>query len=421
MMLDWKFFLDKQLKDILGDASWPPTSQDVLDKAHEQVAAWLAGDNAAIKKAITDALSDNKLTEKELTGILTLVAQGWANDKFLGNDFVLRLLASLSDGTLSAGEIADVAAELVTRKISNDTLKQLIKSVSDGHLSRDEVESALLDWVKRNGPAGLDAKLKTVLDSPDPVNLRSVIMLAVSFLITEGKITNPISSIDKQIKGVVDALQNYAGADMVKLIQALVDKDYLAAAKTVLAKLGVTIEDAVIQQILDGKFADVAQGFLKGALEREITDITDEQAAGLADAIIKIISGKMELIPAKNEQGALQLDDWQYGIWIEVRKVLYAVKMAIGGGPIVPSDAMAQPHVFAAAAIGFGTPVKSLAPEARWQELLDMLQAFTYIEFKAKPGGAQYKVERPIYMDMLKAGKTAEFIFDDVCGKLLLG
>lgn len=420
MMLDWKFFLDQQLKDVLGGASWPPTSQDVLDKAHEQVAAWLAGDNAAIKKAVTDALSDDGLTEKELAGILTLVAQGWINDKFLGNDFVQRLLSALSDGKLSAGEIADVAAELVTRKINDDTLKQTIKSVSDGHLSRDEVESALLDWVKRKGPSGLDTKLKTVLDSPDPVNLRSVIMLAVSFLITDGKITNPISSVDKQIRGVADALKTYAGSDLVALIQALVNKDYVAAAKTVLAKLGLTIEDAVIQQILDGKFADVAQGFLKGALKRGITDISDEQAAGLADALIKIISGKMELIPAKNERGALQLDDWQYGVWIEVRKVLYAVKMAIGGGSTVPSDAMAQPHVFAAAAIGFGTPVKSLAPESRWQELLDMLQSFTYIEFKDRPGGAQYKMERPIYMDMLKAGKTAEFIFDDVCGKLLL-
>jgi len=422
MALDWKYFFDQHLKDVLGGASWPPSQQEILNMAHKQVAGWLAGDNAAIKKAITDALQDNSLTEKELAGILTLAAQNWLKDKFFGNDFVQRLIDALSDGKLSASEIADVAAELIAKRTDiGDPLKQLLKSAVDGHLSRDEIETALLVWVKQKAP-GLEVKLQQLLDSSDPVNLRSVIMLAVSFLIVEEKITNPVSTIDKQIKGVVDALKNYANGDLVDLIQALVDKNYVTAAKVVLKKLGVaTIEDAVIKQILDGKYAEVAQDFLAKALKREITGINEEQAAGLADAIIKIVSGKLELIPAKSEQESLQLNNWQYDIWIRIRKVLYAAKMALNRGAIVPSDPMAQPHVFAAASIRFDTPVNSLAPKADWQRLLDILKTFTYREFMNSPGGEQYKLESPIYMDMLIAGRTAEYIFDDVCGKLSAG
>ena len=54
------------------------------------------------------------------------------------------------------------------------------------------------------------------------------------------------------------------------------------------------------------------------------------------------------------------MPDDQYCIWLRTRKVLCAAKLAVSGGSLIPTEAMARPHIFAAAAIAYETPVNCL-------------------------------------------------------------
>ena len=111
-------------------------------------------------------------------------------------------------------------------------------------------------------------------------------------------------------------------------------------------------------------------------------EITEDQAEALAKTVVGILKGEVELIPKLTEQQALKMSDWEYSIWSRVRKILYAAKLAMSEAALVSTDPLAQPHVFAAAAIGKATSVGSLAEMDQWPILLEQIARFTYTEFR---------------------------------------
>ncbi len=403
----------------IGDV-WPPTKDNIKKQLYPLIATWVAGGSKTLEQAIKDALSDDKLTQPEMIGILVAVAQSRSDDKLLGSQFMKDLLDGLKDATLTPDEIAGVVASWVAGQVKDATLKQLIKAASDGHLSRDEVEEALLGWLNTHGGPSVATKLRKLLDSPQPVNLRAVIVLVTSFLIDAREITGAGSTIDKQIKDLVDTLGHLGNSALVDILAALAEKDYVKAARLTLKELDVDVADTIIAAAVHGKVEELGTELLQRILSKSIEGITKDQAIALAARIVDIVNGKEQLVPLEDEQQRLKLGDLQYALWLRVKRLLYAVKLAVKKDPLVSTDPQAQPHVFAAAAIAFDMKLVSLSKgqtAADLEDLRKLIWSFTYEEFKDDPGGYKYKTDAPFYTDSLKTA-TAEDLFDDVAAKL---
>jgi hypothetical protein len=112
----------------------------------------------------------------------------------------------------------------------------------------------------------------------------------------------------------------------------------------------------------------------------------------------------VQLIPQQTEQEQLDMTDAQYAIWLRLRKLVYACKLALASGPIVPADALAQPHVFAAAALQTTTKLNSLASAKQLAQLLTYIWNFTRVEFGGDPHGDKYIQYPPISLAAVQAG-----------------
>jgi hypothetical protein len=376
MSQEWTAFFDTA---VGGD--WTTAKPLVRAKAHEFVAKWLIGDRELARKALISALSDDKLTEKELVGILAALAQSWENNSFFGNSFVQRILASLEDGDLTSREIAETAAEWTARRTTNDTLKQIIRSSADGHLSTNEIEQSIVDWLKRRGKTGLAQQVQQVLDAPQSLNLRSLVLMATAYLVSQGTLTQAGSTIDKQRSNLISAFNQLGDSGLIEIIQALVAGDDVKALILVLKDLGINADEALPKAILSGRLHDVLRELLVKSLARNIDGLKDGQPGDLADAIIGVFRGTVQIVIAQDERQELGMGQNEYKIYVRVRKLVYAAKLAVAGGPLVPTDAMAQPHVFAAAALKPETEIGTLAPQDKWPLLLDCLLKFKNVEF----------------------------------------
>jgi hypothetical protein len=421
MAIDWTEYFDKLVKGV----DWTNVKKDIRDAAYKQVAKWIGGDEKTITKALKDALKDGKLSEKEVIGILSVVALDSVKDSSeLGKSFAEDLLKTLADGELTGTEIGEVAANWVaTRVTKNETLRDLLKAVVDGKLNKDKVEEALFKWLEeRSGIPGLKDRVKKILNSAKPVNLRSVILLTASYLIKDGVLTKGGTTDEDYLKNLIAAIDKLGKSSLADVFDALADADYAEAARQVLDELGIDddlgVINALVKMFLHAKPEQAIQDFLAGALERGIKGIKSDQAKALAKTLMDIVSGRVELIP-KQTEAELYADElgWNsrdYNLWLEVRRIVYAAKMAIAGGPVVPTDAMARPHVFAAAAIEPESIVGSLVGESSWPLFLQYIRAFTMEVFKKEVHVGDFQKWPPLLMSDLQAKEDGLTMFTNV-------
>lgn len=412
MEIAWGEFFD----DLVSDKSWKNAQKALKDQAYKLIGKWFGADHKVLADAVRDALDDEDLSDKEVIGILSVVALDWVeNNSELGTSFARDLLANLRDGELTATEIAEAGANWVaTRVTTNENLRDLVKAGVNGKLSTDKVKEALYDWLeKRSGVSGLKEDVEKLLKSAKPVNLRSVVLLTCAYLIKDGVLKKASVTEEGLIGDLVKALSNLGkSSSLSDVFKALAEEDYAAAARLVIDHLGMDDDNgiaALLLQMLAGKDVDGAvQDFVAGALKRKVDGITDKQAGALAKTMLDVLNGKVELIPAQTEKERYGFSGPYYELWVEVRHILYAAKLAVAAAPVVSTDPMSRPHVFSAASIGLDTKIGSLAKEEDWPKLLEFIFRFSAESFGRRQYGEKFLTESPVNLDMVKLGATAE-------------
>lgn len=423
MSVDW----GKHFDALISDVGWKAVSGSVREKVYALVEEWIFGDRDALKGAVKAALKDKALGDEEMVGILAILALDWAGKKSeLGETFLTDLVRSLTDGELTATEIAELAANWVaTHVTTNETLRDLIKAAVNGNLSRLEVLDALFEWLEdRSGVAGLKRRVEKILKSAKPVNLRSLVLVTVSYLIKEGVLKKASITQEGLVEDLVKAIGKLdEDSPLVAVFEALAQEDYAGAAQQILGDLGIEDSGALVQGLvrifLEEKPSAVIQDFLAGAIKRQLKgDVTGKQAAELAQTIVGIANGTIKLIPELEERQLFKaefgIDEEKWPVWVETRNILYAAKLALAGGSVVSTDPMARPHVFAAATITPGTVLADLAEPADHQKLMRLVFTFTKGVYGRLPRGEKYLTHGPISMDNVNARDAAEVMFNDI-------
>jgi hypothetical protein len=204
MAIDWWKFFDGLVID--EDSSWKDVGGTVKKNAQDLLDKWLSGNRAALQAAVRAALKDKKLSPEEVVGILASIALVWADEKSkLGDDTIKGLLNSLRDGELTPEEIALLAGNwIATYYTDNNNLQRLIQTAALGNLDTDKVFEALLDWLdQRSGKPELKERIKRLLTSAKPVNLRSLILITSAYLIHAGKLVNAGATHEKMVDDLV--------------------------------------------------------------------------------------------------------------------------------------------------------------------------------------------------------------------------
>jgi hypothetical protein len=393
--VDWR----SELFGLLGrlSDSWQFPGDALKQSVSELVGKWIGGDASEFADALSEVLQGGSVTEAEIGGVLLLVAKSYAPGCPLGKPFAESLIADLSDGKLESGEIAELAAAWVASRTRDPNLQALLQAAADGRLSGSEIQTAVHQWLTDQGETQLAAALETALTGSALPTMRTLVLFLGAYLLQRQGIASVGTTVEEQRRAIVEALGEVVDPGLVDFLRAVVERRYADAARLALATLGIAADEAAIRALLvenlEPRFRQQLTGKLKGVVE----GITDEQAAALAEEVIRLLKGEDKLIAAQAEQEALGLGDWEYGIWQRTRQVLYAAKLAAEGGAVVPTDPMARPHVFAAAAIGADTVVKTLVGESLWGYLLEYIDLFSRAEFgssiRVAPIGREGMVE----------------------------
>jgi hypothetical protein len=418
MAIDWKKHFDALVKDVEWDKA------EVKEKIYDAAVAWIGGDRKVLFDAIRKAIADEEITSQEVIGILAIVAQySVKGSKAFPQEFVDRLLASLEDNKLTPTEIAETAVNwlAVRKKLAPNVLDLLRAAVAD-RLNKDDVRDAILQWIEDKASKSLRDEIEAILKGKEPVNLRGLILLSAAFLIQEGKLTNAGSTDEDFIGDFKGALKKLGQSKLADALRSLAAKDYPTLARLVLVAIGVKDENGIAEplarMLLGEKPDDIVREFMVKAIKRGIPGASDSQAASLTRAIIGLIKGDLKLIPEQTEK-ELYFKEYhiapeEYPVWVEVRKILYTAKLALVGGPVVDTDPLAKPHVFATAVIAPDTEVGSLIEKSRWPDLVTYIQNFTWSAYRSSPRAGKYRTDSPIALKSVQNHGTAQAVFDDI-------
>lgn len=345
-------------------------------------------DRRELGEKIREALADNRVSEQELIGLLAFWVGKWPPSKFFANDFVKQLAGSLQDGELTTSEIGDLISEwLANRLPDGGPVQQLLIDAVLGRLDEESIANAVFTYLERIGRKDVADVLRAVMESDEPVTLPAVIQIIVAVLIRENRVPNPGITVSTRNQAVVKALGLLpADSDTLAILEAISQKQYGKAAALAFASVGVTADEGLLQALLTG--GDVSAELRRIAIEKltpwiasKLEGETPDQAKQVAELVLDIISGKKPLVAAKTEQEELAMGDELYKAFCQVRRVLYAAIMATKGGARVGSAAMAQPNVFAAAAITDSTKVKDLVSSDQRLLFLYFSYRFMVVEF----------------------------------------
>jgi len=394
--------------DSLVGGSWPNVSDTIKAAIHSRLAKLIAGDNAEFREALSNALADSAIDSTETKALLGHLLDDKAPSGLFNSSLLKELAEKLKDGDLTPDEITDACVEWVAKRFDKGSpAQELLKAARDGHLSKADVEQALYDWLKRTGNTDLADKLKQAFASGHPLTLRSTITLLCCYLLQKKGIKLEGTSHEAFVGSLTDAL-NALSIDpkIVSLLRALIARDFPKAAHTALDILGITLDEKWIQAAVKGAFGPVLKDELITLLRKWVPNLTESDARSLAETLIDLFKGTKKLIAEVDEQTALGFNDDDWKKVQRLRRVVYAALLAFNGGPVVPTAAMAQPHVFAAAQITVETPLKSLVSLPRLSTFRTFIVVFTRTEF-SDPG---FDVNTATF----QAGATLLTLFDSL-------
>ena len=155
----------------------------------------------------------------------------------------------------------------------------------------------------------------------------------------------------------------------------------VAMTKVLLNQLGVMFDDVIIRAALEGNVSAIVEDYAFKWLKKEAAGISDAEVRGLFGFIKDVWAGRVSL-GVLDEEEQLDIGPMMYGYFVRYRKVLYAVKRAVEGGPVVPVAAAARPHVFAAAEIGYFTPYSKIVKKNEdHKKFVVYVRQFIRVEF----------------------------------------
>ncbi len=386
-MDDWRDLLDGMLGDL---TNWPPDDEDITTAVHALIERLVGGDYSELAIGVFEALRDGDISKSEIIQLAIAVI-----DTLPDNELTNGLRDALEDGELELIEVGQVAAAWIASNSPNaavrEAIKELIVSIKNDSLSTDAIKTALIEFVRRSN-ADIGAALEQALNTQLP--LRSTLLTLVPLLIKQGWIDNIGSTTEEKAANLLAVFNNEANNipeswnDLVTRLTNFDSDNIHELLKTVLGLLGSDSE-AIIGAVLQGNIGKIITDRLTTELTQRISDLIDgideQDSQALATTIISIIKGEKELVPTQSEQDELNMNDKGYDMFKRTRKVVYATILAVEGGAIVPTVAMAKPHVFAAAAIRSDTTLNELVEEDERAKFLELLPRFAKKEFQDHP------------------------------------
>lgn len=352
------------------------------------VAAWArtqVDDEVAL--SLLKTLEDGQLADGELKGALLAAAAELAGD----SEVAEALRAALTDGRLGRDEAVSVVLSWGRRQIRDETLRGLFSAMEGilrGGTDRPRAQE-ILGRVLRAG--GLDdgtvqAVLTAVTDGS--LDAAELLLILSTWSVAAGggdvsQITAQLNPEDPLASAEV-VLQGGLPQGAQGLVRKVLDGDWLGVLSAILGTLELGLGGRLLRTLLGGRFREQAVRELTKLLERAGL----EQAGTVANAVVDIATGARSLF-AEGEEADSGLDSpAEIALWREIRQVLYMARLATFGGPLVPTGPQDRPHIFAAAAIRFRTPLSALVPQGADDEarkrFCDTVTAFLDRQFGSR-------------------------------------
>lgn len=423
-----------ELEKLIWNALDPKDSLKIGDaiksEALARIKSWLDEDETQIAALLRGVLADGRLDKSDASALVSALVSRWSAASPFGHSFTQKLLATLDggpndDGELTLKEIAAAAAGWLSEKTDNQNLKQFIAEIADGALSVNQARDMLLAFVESKlGKARHDA-LAALLDGQ--VLLADVLLLITALRQADAP-ANPGSTLQDHMSTLLGYLQGNSTAALNKALDQVIKGEYapLAAAALAAVMKGDDVTKLFSKELTQRLRARL-ESALTDQLKEHVVGINDAQATALALAIRELWSGKRSLWAQQTDEEefiAAGLTKRQYPTWVRVRQVLYAVSESLRGGAVVPTDALARPHVFAAARIKSTTPLNSLMASAGQEDVLvRRIKWFCAAEFSGERGSGTLAnpYNYPVDVHSVKNGVTARKVLQYVDTAIILG
>ena len=419
MSIDWKKLiwnaLDPNDSLQLGDA--------LKSQALASIKGWLDEDKTQIAGLLRGVLADGRLDKSDASALVSALVSRWSKVSPFEHSFTQKLLATLDggpndDAELTLKEIAAAAAGWLSEQTRDENLMQFIREIANGALSVNEARDMLLDFVRKENGASASDALAALLKGK--VLLADVLLL-VTALRQADTPAEPGDTLQDHLTTLRGYLQGNSNSVLNKALEQVIKGEHAPLAAAALAAVMKGDEvTTLFSKELTQRLRARLESALTDQLRQQVVGISEPQAAALAKAIRELWSGERTLWAQqtdKDELVAAGFAEEHYPTWVRVRHVLYAVGESLRAGAVVSTDPLARPHVFAAAQIKPGTPLKSLmAAEGQEEKLVKRIKWFCAAEYADEPGGAILARDASVPIDVhgvqngVPAGKVLHYV-----------
>lgn len=353
------------LGKILGP-KWEDVPQAVRDIALAKVGSWMDTEESEYADIIMDALADKTPPLPVLAQLLATVIEHRAKPDDPLAPFVQRLLRDLDDGKITTKELAEVAAVWVNGHVTSPDLQSFVVLATTLPFEDGDIKEGILAWVHDRAGAALDADLRDAIDNRKALTTRDLALFLISALAQSKVFTTGHVDASGLKSALLEALESASATaklgPIIGIIKAFLADKPAEAVLIAVRYFGFVGDDSFVKALLG--ITDLkAEIFKRLANVVSGLGVPKAQAQALVTRFFEIAEGKAVLFTEHDERAEMDaITDVGYGLWLELRRVLFATKLAVAGGAVVPTDAMARPYVFAAADINWKkTRVKELA------------------------------------------------------------
>jgi len=334
---------------------------------------------------VLGALADKTPALPVLAQLLAAVIEHRAKPGDKLAPLVTQLLGDLNDGKLTTKELAEVAAVWVNGHVTSPDLQSLVELATTLPFDGSDIKSGILDWIHDRANGALDADLRKAIDDRQALTTRDLALFLISALVQGNVLKTGKLDASGVKKALLDALASAASTakagPIIGIVQAFLDDKPAQAVLIAIKYFGFVGDDSFIKALL-------GIGDLKAEIFKRLANIVSSlgvpkaQAQALVTRFFEISEGKVDLFPQQDEKQQIGvLSDSGYALWLRFRKVVYAAKLAVQGGAVVPTDAMARPHVFAAADVAWATTKMKQAAGSDLDLFCILVSEFSAVEF----------------------------------------